>query len=156
MADYTIDQWLPGMVDYNVPDGTVMAILFNNGVASGAPVSEVGQRERDLCLADLYMWLASSSSSSTGEYVSDGGWQHQKAAKNVVDRAELLRALHDEALTTARRLMREEGILGGISSGANVAAALKLAADPKYAGKRIVTIICDLADRYISTALFTS
>ena len=89
MADYTIDQWLPGMVDYNVPDGTVRAILFNNGVASGTPVSEVGQRERDLCLADLYMWLASSSSSSTGEYVSDGGWQHQKAAKNVVDRAGL-------------------------------------------------------------------
>ena len=77
----------------------------------------------------------------------------------VLDRAvidEVVTVNLDEALTTARRLMREEGILGGISSGANVAAALKLAADPKYAGKRIVTIICDLADRYISTALFTS
>ena len=76
----------------------------------------------------------------------------------VLDRAvidEVVAVSLDEALTTARRLMREEGILGGISSGANVAAALKLAADPKYAGKRIVTIICDLADRYISTALFT-
>ena len=61
----------------------------------------------------------------------------------------------DEALDTARRLMREEGILAGISSGANVFAALKLAADPQYAGKRIVTVACDLADRYISTALFT-
>ena len=76
----------------------------------------------------------------------------------VLDRAvidEVMTVSLDEALATARRLMREEGILGGISSGANVAAALKLAADPKYAGKRIVTIICDLADRYISTALFT-
>ena len=76
----------------------------------------------------------------------------------VLDRAvidEVMTVSLDEALATARRLIREEGILGGISSGANVAAALKLAADPKYAGKRIVTIICDLADRYISTALFT-
>ena len=76
----------------------------------------------------------------------------------VLDRAiidEVVTVSLDEALATARRLMREEGVLGGISSGANVAAALKLAADPKYAGKRIVTIICDLADRYISTALFT-
>ena len=60
----------------------------------------------------------------------------------------------DEALDTARRLMREEGILAGISSGANVFAALKLAADSKYAGQRIVTVACDIADRYISTALF--
>lgn len=76
----------------------------------------------------------------------------------VLDRAvidEVVTVSLDEALTTARRLIREEGILGGISSGANVAAALKLAADPKYAGKRIVTIACDLADRYISTPLFT-
>lgn len=91
MAGYTIDQWLRGMVDYNLPDDTVRAVLFNNGVESGASASGVGQRERDLCLADLYMWLSSSSSSSTGEYVSDGGWQHQKAAKNVVDRAGLRR-----------------------------------------------------------------
>ena len=62
----------------------------------------------------------------------------------------------DEALDTAQRLMREEGILAGISSGANIFAALKLAADPQYAGKRIVTIACDIADRYISTALFAS
>ena len=77
----------------------------------------------------------------------------------VLDRGlidEIVTVNLDEALATARRLMREEGILAGISSGANVAAALKLAADPKYAGKRIVTVACDIADRYISTALFAS
>ena len=77
---------------------------------------------------------------------------------DVLDRAlmdEIITVSLDEALDTARRLMREEGILAGISSGANVFAALKLAADPQYAGKRIVTVACDLADRYISTALFT-
>lgn len=89
MAAYSTEQWLKGMVDYNVPDDTVRSILFNNGVAFDTSVSEVAQKERDLCLADLYMWLASSSSSTTGEYISDGGWQHQKAAKNVVDRAGL-------------------------------------------------------------------
>lgn len=60
----------------------------------------------------------------------------------------------EKALIMARRLMREEGISCGISSGANVFAAVKLAHCPEMHGKRIVTIICDSADRYISTALF--
>ena len=73
--------------------------------------------------------------------------------RNIIDA--IVTVNLDQALDTARRLMREEGILAGISSGANVFAALKLAADPQYAGKRIVTVACDIADRYISTALFT-
>lgn len=60
-----------------------------------------------------------------------------------------------EALAMGKRLMREEGIMGGISSGANVAAAVRLAAAPGMAGKRVVTFICDTAERYISTALFS-
>jgi hypothetical protein len=86
---YTIEQWLSGMVDFNVPEATLSAILFNNSVAAGTAVSAATERQRDLCLADLYMWLAASSSSSSGEYISDGGWQHQKSNKNVVDRAGL-------------------------------------------------------------------
>ena len=74
--------------------------------------------------------------------------------RNIIDA--IVTVNLDQALDTARRLMREEGILAGISSGANVFAALKLAADPQYAGKRIVTVACDIADRYISTALFAS
>ena len=60
----------------------------------------------------------------------------------------------DEAMNTARRLMREEGILCGISSGANVAAALRIAARPEHKGKLVATIICDCAERYLSTPLF--
>ena len=61
---------------------------------------------------------------------------------------------NEEAYQWARRLMKEEGIMGGISSGANMCAAAKLAARPEYAGKRIVTIMPSLGERYLSTPLF--
>lgn len=89
MANLSIERWLVGMVDFNVPDTTIESILFNNGVISGTPVSLVDEKSRDLSLADLYMWLTTSSTATSGEYVSDGGWQHQKANKVVVDRAGL-------------------------------------------------------------------
>ena len=60
----------------------------------------------------------------------------------------------ETAFQMARRLAREEGILCGISSGANVAAALELAKKPENKGKMIVTIICDTGERYLSTELF--
>jgi len=61
---------------------------------------------------------------------------------------------NDEAFEWGRRLAREEGILGGISTGANVAVAARLASRPEYAGKRIVTIACSFGERYLSTLLF--
>lgn len=60
----------------------------------------------------------------------------------------------DEAFYWARRLAREEGILGGISSGANVAVAARLAARPENEGKTIVTIVASCGERYLSTPLF--
>ena len=59
----------------------------------------------------------------------------------------------DEAITTAKRLAREEGIMCGISSGTNVAAALKLA-KKLGKGKTVVTVLPDTAERYFSTPLF--
>ena len=91
MAAYTIETWLRGMVDYDIPDATILAILFNNGVSQGTPMMGVEERERDLCLADLLMWLSSSSTSSQGESISDNGWSHQKSAKQVTDRIGLRR-----------------------------------------------------------------
>lgn len=61
---------------------------------------------------------------------------------------------NDEAFEWGRRLAKEEGILGGISTGANVCAAARIAARPDMAGKRIVTIACSFAERYLSTRLF--
>ena len=71
---------------------------------------------------------------------------------SMVDRVE--QVSDDEAIEMARRLGREEGILSGISCGAAVAAALRLANDPTFAGKTIVTILPDAGERYLSTALY--
>ena len=61
---------------------------------------------------------------------------------------------NDEAFSWARRLAREEGILAGISSGANVAAAARTAARPENRGKVIVTVAASFGERYLSTPLF--
>ncbi|MDX2357904.1 cysteine synthase A [Dietzia sp. PP-33] len=60
----------------------------------------------------------------------------------------------DDSLRIAKRLGTEEGILAGISSGANVWAALEVAKRPENAGKTIVVIVCDYGERYVSTMLF--
>ena len=67
---------------------------------------------------------------------------------------EVVQVSFDQSVATARRLAREEGILVGISSGANVYAALQLAGRPENAGKLIVTIGCDTGERYLSNPLF--
>ncbi len=67
---------------------------------------------------------------------------------------EVIQISDADAGTTARRLAREEGILCGISAGANVWAALELAKRPENEGKLIVTVICDTGERYLSTWLF--
>lgn len=71
---------------------------------------------------------------------------------SVIDRVELVE--NDEAVAASRRLAREEGILAGISSGAAVAAAVRLAGRETYAGRTIVVVLPDAAERYLSTILF--
>ncbi|MCL9776179.1 cysteine synthase A [Vibrio methylphosphonaticus] len=71
---------------------------------------------------------------------------------DIIDRVELVTS--DEAIEMARRLMEEEGILAGISSGAAVVAANKLAELPEFKGKTIVTVLPSSGERYLSTALF--
>lgn len=71
---------------------------------------------------------------------------------SVVDRVE--RVSNEEAVETARRLAREEGVLSGISSGAAAAVAARLANQPEFEGKTIVAILPDSGERYLSSVLF--
>ena len=73
--------------------------------------------------------------------------------ENVVD--EIISISAETAMKTSRRLASEEGIMLGISAGANVAAAMQVAARPEFAGKLVVTIGCDTGERYLSTELFS-
>ncbi len=66
---------------------------------------------------------------------------------------ECIQVTDDDAFAMARRLAKEEGILAGISTGANVWAAIELAKRPENKGKTIVTIACSTGERYLSTPL---
>ena len=68
---------------------------------------------------------------------------------------EVIQVDEQDAIATAKMLAREEGLLVGISSGANVYAAMQVASRKEFQGKIIVTILCDTAERYLSTELFS-
>ena len=67
---------------------------------------------------------------------------------------EIIQVENNDAMETARRLAKEEGIFGGISTGANVWSALQVAKRPENAGKLIVTIACSTGERYLSTPTY--
>jgi cysteine synthase A len=70
----------------------------------------------------------------------------------MIDRVELV--TNEESIEMARRLAREEGILSGISCGAAVAAAVRIAREEQYRGKTLVVVLPDSGERYLSSVLF--
>ena len=135
--------------------------IFVAGVGTGGTLTGVGRslKARKPSLKAIAVEPAASpvlSGGKPGPHAIQGigaGFVPEVLDRGVVD--EVVTVSNEDALATARRLLREEGILCGISSGANAFAALELARRPEYAGKVIVFIVCDTGERYLSTPLFS-
>jgi cysteine synthase A len=130
------------------------------GVGTGGTISGASRRLKELnpSFRALAVEPASSavlSGGQPGPHKIQGigaGFVPQVYDASVVD--EVVQVTEEDATATARALARKEGILCGVSAGANVAASLEVARRPEFAGKRLVTIICDTGERYLSTWLF--
>jgi cysteine synthase A len=139
-------------------DGTVD--VFVAGVGTGGTITGVGQvlRERKPEAKIVAVEPTDSpvlSGGQPGPHKIQGigaGFVPEVLDTELVD--EIIQVRHQDAGVTARRLASEEGILVGISAGANVWAALEVARRPESEGKTIVTVLCDTGERYLSTWLF--
>ncbi len=140
-------------------DGEVGA--FVAGVGTGGTITGVGRMLRERAPEALVVAVEPASSpvlsgGKPGPHKIQGigaGFVPEVLDREVVD--EVLAVDDEDALETARRLAKEEGVLAGISAGANVWAALEVAARPEMAGKRVVTIVCDSGERYMSLPFFS-
>jgi cysteine synthase A len=130
------------------------------GVGTGGTITGVGEvlRERRPSLRSIAVEPVDSpvlSGGAPGPHKIQGigaGFVPEVLNVDVYD--EVITCSADDAFAMARRLAREEGVLVGISSGANVWAALEVARRPESAGKTIVTFLCDTGERYLTTPLF--
>src|SRR5207237_5833459 len=80
------------------------------------------------------------------------GFVPENLDREVID--EVLPVGDEDALDMARRVAKEEGVLAGISAGANICAALEVAGRPEMAGKRVVTMVCEPGERAMSLHVF--
>lgn len=143
---------------WNDTDGNVDILVA--GVGTGGTLSGAGKylKEKNPQIKVIAVEPASSpvlSEGKAGPHKIQGigaGFVPDTLDQTVYD--EVVTITDDEAFETGRELARTEGILAGISSGAAVAAAKKLAALPENEGKTIVAILPDSGDRYLSTAMF--
>lgn len=133
---------------------------FVAGVGTGGTITGVGQVLKPR-LPSLHVVAVEPAASPVlaggqpGPHKIQGigaGFVPDVLDRSVID--EVIAATNEEAFEISRELARTEGIPGGISTGANVAAALKLAQRPQFEGKRIVVIVPSFAERYISSLLF--
>ncbi len=147
-----------GVEIWNQTDGKVD--IFVAGVGTGGTVSGIGKRlkENNPNIKVVAVEPASSpvlSGGSSGAHKIQGigaGFVPKTYDPKVVD--EIFKVENDDAIFTGRCLAAEEGLLVGISSGAAVYAATQIALRPENKGKRIVVLLPDTGERYLSTVLY--
>ncbi len=144
---------------WNDTDGQVDILI--SGVGTGGTITGVSRyikKEKGHALKAIAVEPTNSpvlSGGSPGKHKIQGigaGFVPDILDMSLVD--DVIKVTDDEAFEMAPRLAREEGITCGISSGAAMAAALKVAARPESAGKTIVVVLPDSGERYLSTPLF--
>jgi len=140
-------------------DGEIGA--FVSGVGTGGTITGVGRMLKERASEALVVAVEPKSSpvlsgGRPGPHKIQGigaGFVPENLDREVVD--EILSVGDEDALDMARRVAKEEGVLAGISAGANIWAALEVAGRPEMAGKRVVTIVCDSGERYMSLPFFS-
>jgi cysteine synthase A len=139
-------------------DGEVGA--FVAGVGTGGTISGVGGLLRERSPETLIVAVEPSASpvlsgGAPGPHKIQGigaGFVPAVLDRSVID--ETIGVSDEDALETARLTAKREGVLAGISAGANIRAALEVAGRPEMAGKRVVTVVCDSGERYVSLPFF--
>ena len=135
--------------------------VFVAGVGTGGTITGVGSylKSKDPNIRIVAVEPAGSavlSGNAAGKHGLQGigaGFVPELLDTSVYD--EIITVSDDEAMEFSRLMAQYEGVLVGISSGAALCAAAKLARDGRYVGKRIVTLLPDSGERYLSTALFS-
>lgn len=79
----SIEDYLKGMVGFDVPTSTINSIRINREITKGSDVAELSDKDKDLAYADLLMWASTNPSSYTGSKQSDGGWTQTEASKTL-------------------------------------------------------------------------
>ncbi len=134
--------------------------VFVAGVGTGGTITGVGEalKPRKPAFRTVAVEPAEAAVLSGGRFHPHkiegigAGFKPKVLNLDVVDEIVLVRG--DDAIAMARRLLREEGLLVGISTGANVLAALRVAERPEHRGKLFVTVAPSTGERYLSTELF--
>ncbi|RKW94081.1 cysteine synthase A [Corynebacterium diphtheriae] len=143
---------------WNDTDGQVD--IFVAGVGTGGTVTGAGEtlKKHNPEIKVYAVEPAASALLTTGKAgphkIQGLGANFIPSVLNQKVYEEVITVTNEDAISTSRQLAAQEGILGGISAGANLKAALELAALPENEGKTIVTVVPDYGERYVSTVLF--